>query len=59
MKNLYVSAWFLLAAAALVSALTGGFTPVAMVVFSLITLELIFALLLWSVIVNSQETETE
>jgi hypothetical protein len=59
MKKLYVSAWILLAAAAFVSALTGTFSPAALVVFSLITLGLIYTLLLWSVVVNTQEVKHE
>lgn len=59
MKKLYFTAWFLLAAAALVSALTGTFNPAALVVFSFIALGLVFTLALWSVSVNTQEIKTE
>lgn len=59
MRKLYLSAWVLLTAAAFVSALTGAFTPIALLVFSLLALGLVYALLLWSVIVNTYEIKTE
>jgi ABC-type multidrug transport system permease subunit len=58
LKNLYVLAWFLLAAAVLVSALTGAFNVAALVVFSLIALGLVYTLALWSVTVNTREIKT-
>lgn len=58
-KNLYVLAWFLLAAIVLVSALTGTLTPPALVVFSLAALGLVYGLALWSVIANTREIKTE
>jgi hypothetical protein len=59
MKKIYVLAWFLLAAGALVSALTGTFNPVALVVFSLVALGLIYTFAFWWVIVNTRDIKTE
>lgn len=59
MKKLYVSAWFLLAAAGLMAALTGILSPGVLFVFSLIGLGLIYGFALWSVIVNTREIKTE
>ncbi len=59
MKKIYVLAWFLLAAAAFVSALTGTFNPAALLVFSLIALGLVYTFALWSVLVNTREIKTE
>lgn len=59
MKKFYVSAWILLAAAALVTALTGAFDAAALVVFSLGALALVYTLALWSVFVNTHEMQTE
>lgn len=58
MKKIYVSAWFLLAAAAIVTALTGAFDAAALVVYSLATLALVYTLALWSVIVSTREIKT-
>lgn len=58
MKKFYISAWFLLAAAAFVSVLTGSFNPVTLFVFSLIALALVNTLMLWSVIVNTRNLKT-
>ena len=44
MKKFYVLAWFLLAAAVLVSIFTGTFNPLAMVVFSLVAVGLVLRL---------------
>jgi hypothetical protein len=57
MKKIYISAWFLLAAAAIVTALSGGFNAAALVFYSLIALGLVYTLALWSVIVNTRELE--
>lgn len=59
MKKFYVLAWFLLAASALASVFTGTFNPLAMVVFSLVALGLVYAIALWSVIVNTREAQTQ
>ena len=59
MRKIYISAWFLLAAAAFVSILTGSFNPFALLVFSLIALALVHTLMLWSVIVNTRDTQHE
>lgn len=59
MKKFYVSAWFLLAAAALVSALTGTFNAAALLVFSLVALALVHTLALWTVIVNTRGVQPE
>ena len=58
-ENLYVLAWFLLVAIVLVLALTGTLTPLALVSYSLLALGLVFTLMLWSVIANTQEIKTE
>ena len=47
MKNFYISAWILLAAAVLVSVLTGILNAAALVAFSLIALGLVYALALF------------
>lgn len=59
MKKLYVSAWFLLAAAAFVAGFTGAMNAAALVMFSLVALGLVYALALWSVFTNTRELETE
>ena len=59
MKKIYMAGWFIVALATLVSILTGTLTPAAMVVYSLLALGLVFTLMLWSVIVNTQEIKTE
>lgn len=58
-KRFYVLAWFLLIAAALALALTGAFNAAALVAFSLVGLGLIYGFALWSVIVNTRETQPE
>jgi hypothetical protein len=57
-KEIYISAWILLAAATLVTILTGSFSPVALVVFSLIALALVHTLALWSVIENTRDFDS-
>lgn len=59
MKKLYLAAWTLLTATALVSVFTGAFNPVTLFVFSLVALALVYTLALWSVIVNTRELKTE
>lgn len=59
MKKLYFSAWFLLAAAGLIAAVTGIFSPALLVVLSLVGLGLIYGFALWSAIVNTREIKTE
>ena len=59
MKNFYISAWILLAITAFVSVLTGTFNAVTLFVFSLVALALVYALALWSVIVNARDLKTE
>lgn len=58
-KNLYVSAWLLLAAVVLVSAFGGALTPAVLFVFSLAALSLVYGLALWSVIANTRAKESE
>lgn len=58
-KNLYLIAWFSLATIVSASALTGTLTQTAVEVYSLLALGLVFALMLWSVIVNTREIKTE
>lgn len=59
MKKFYISAWVLLAAATFVSIFTGSFNPVALFVFSLVALALVYTLALWSVIINTRVLKTE
>jgi hypothetical protein len=59
MKKFYVLAWFLLAAAVLVSIFTGTFNSLAMVVFGLVAVGLVQGFALWSVIVNTRDTQPE
>lgn len=59
MKQIYISAWILLALAALVAISTGSFSTAVLLVFSLIALGLVFTLAVWSVIVNTQDLKTE
>ena len=59
MKKFYISAWIVLAAAALVSVLTGTLNAAVLVAISLIALGLVYALALWSVITNTREIKTE
>jgi hypothetical protein len=59
MTNFYVLAWFLLIAGVLVAAFHGTLTPVAMLVYSIMALGLVFALMIWAVIANERKTMTE
>lgn len=59
LKNLYISAWFLLAMAVLTLVLTGAFSTAALLAFSLIALGLVYTLGLWSVIVSTRELKSE
>lgn len=59
MKKFYVLAWFLLAASVLASVFTGTFNPLAMVVFSLVAVGLVYGFALWSVIVNTRDTQPQ
>ena len=58
-KKFYVSAWFLLAAAALISVFTGAFNALAIVVFSLVAVGLVYGFALWSVMANTREVGRE
>lgn len=55
LKNLYVLAWIVLAAATLVSLFTGALTPASLMVFSLAALALVYALGLYTVINSTRE----
>ena len=57
MKKFYISAWILLAVTAFAAVLTGSFSPIAMLAFSLIALALVFALMLWTVIENTRDLQ--
>lgn len=59
LKNLYVLAWFSLAAIVLGSVSNGALNPASLVVFSLAALSLVYALALWSVFTNTREIKTE
>ena len=54
MKKIYLLAWISLTITFVASVLTGYYNPLSLVVFSLIALALVFALALWTVIVNVQ-----
>ncbi|HEY8561056.1 MAG TPA: hypothetical protein VIL74_11845 [Pyrinomonadaceae bacterium] len=55
LKNLYVAAWFLWAAAVLVSLSGGAFETLTLLALSFGALILVYALALWSVISNTRE----
>ena len=57
MKKLFVSASFLLVAAALIVALSGYLSPGALVAFSIAGLGLIYTLALWTAFKASPEPE--
>jgi len=59
MKKFYVTAWFLLAVSVLVSVFTGTFYPLTVVVFSLVAVGLVYGFALWSVIVNTRDTQEQ
>ena len=59
MKKFYVLAWFLLAASVLVSVFTGTFNPLGVVIFSLVAVGLVYGFALWSVIVNTRDTQSQ
>lgn len=59
MKNFYISAWVLLAAAAFVTVLSGSFNPLALLAFSLIALLLVLFLAMRSVITQTRDFKTE
>ena len=59
MKKFYVLAWFLLLASVLAAVFTGTFDPLAMVVFSLVAVGLVYGFALWSVIYNTRDTQPE
>ena len=58
MKKFYVLAWVLLAASVLAAVFSGTFDPLAMIVFSLVTVSLVYAFALWSVFVNTRDTQS-
>lgn len=59
MKNIYIASWVLLAISFLATLFTGSFNAVSLFVFSFAVLALVYALALWSVIVNTQNTQPE
>jgi hypothetical protein len=59
MKKLFISAWILFALTVLVTVFTGNFSSLALVVFSLVALGLVYALVLRSVIVNTRDTQSQ
>ena len=59
MKALYFAAWFILVAAALVSAAVGVFDSAALVAFSLTALALFYALAVWAAFTNTRELKSE
>lgn len=59
MKSFYISAWILFTITALVTVLTGTFSSPTLVVLSLVTFGLVYALALWSILTNTREAKTE
>ena len=59
MKNFYISAWILLAAAAFVSVLTGTFNTNALFVVSLVASTLFLAAAMRSVIIQTRDVKSE
>lgn len=57
LSRFYLYAWILLAATAIGSILTGSVTGLGTVAYALITLGLVYAFVLWTVIVNVQRQE--
>lgn len=59
MKQLYISAWILLAIAVLATLLSGAFGTAAMLAFGLVALGLVHALALWSAFANTRDLQPE
>jgi len=59
MKTFYILAWVLVALSAVVSLWAGYFNSATQVAFSVMVLALVYALALWSVITNPQDTKHE
>lgn len=59
MKKIYTAAWFFLTILFFASVLTGYFSPVSLVAFSLFALGLVYALALWMVFVNTRDAEPD
>ncbi len=58
-KNFYAAIWILLLAVSTISFFANTFNWAALVVYSLIALVLVYALALWTVIVNGRNNEDE
>lgn len=54
-RQFYALAWFILTGTIVVSIFSGQLDPVMLFAFSLIALGLVYALALWSVIVNTRD----
>jgi hypothetical protein len=59
LKTFYILAWFLVALSAVVSLLGGYFNSVTQLTFSVAVLALVYALVLWSVLTNTQDASLE
>jgi hypothetical protein len=59
LKTFYLLAWILVALLAVVSLLGGYFDAVTQAGFSVAVLALVYALALWSVLTNTQDTRLE
>lgn len=59
MKNIYIASWILLTISFLATVLTGSFNALSLVVFSFAALALVYALAIWSVFINTQNTQPE
>jgi hypothetical protein len=55
-RKVYTWAWLLVALAFLFSVLSGTFDAATAVIFGLVALGLIYALALWTVVMNTRET---
>lgn len=58
-RTVLASAWILTALAALLFGLNGSIDPAVMVIFSLVALALLYAFALWTVLVNTRDSQPE
>ena len=57
LRTIFASVWILATMTALLLGLNGNIDPAAMVIFSLAALALFYAFALWTVIVNTRDSE--
>lgn len=58
-RTFFASVWILTTIAALLLGLNGSIDPAAMVIFSLVALALFYAFALWTVLVNTRDSQAE